>query len=611
MDTKRLKWTYMLMCSLLFLVNVSRAKIFTLEVENFAPASMRMPRSGASGNFTVLMRNGDFIHITVCLRVATFVRIRNVVFSNDGDPDKVRLSIDGRHMGTFLSLAVLDHGNGWNRFRSSGELDGKSMLDIGRHTITLRSTTDEWGIEIDNIVLVVGDEHLKLEDLLCNLYCFDIRYDTVQRTDSIRSGRFVQRSVSTYCTEQDNVKVQLFHDTAEAFDVIATLPKYVSFANNKKPVYDNCVLSKPYWVFKDQTVSPTRDEITTVNAKLSFAGSHRKTVLRVSFNFRKITPTREIDERFINSVLFVKIRNMHRENVKIKIEYKKNGEWISQRIVEFTPFSNEYSWTFPYRTWDILEDNVIALYVEPGQQQVIVDTMRLESRTTPDTTIDLYADSNTVYQAVRLGFWQHWTDSPQSMTVLISNGDVEEHYKVDSIRVYAKVPWTGGYSQVFVLYQDGRVRLQTVTPHGLDYVPFGSSINIGQPESVDSLRPYSPIKKITIAPRASRMVIDYKDGNRASLTLETTFNETKLKIRDCLFKKDRRVYPVLTFRSMWTSDGNAHADHVTIDGEISRNIMADWQELYGTSAVFFKKCISAHNTQAPDISINVLYDSET
>ena len=594
----------------MLMVTLTCAKLFTLEVEKFAPASMRMPRSGASGNFTVLMRNGDFMHISVCLRVATFVRIRNVVFSNDGGPDAVRTLIDDRQMGTFQTSAVLDDGNGWNNFRSSGELDGKAILDIGRHTITLRATTDKWGIEIDNVVLIVGDEHLKLEDLLCNLYCFDINYDSKPKMNLVPRGRFVQKSVSTHCTEQDNVKVQLFHETANHFDVIANLPKYVSFANNKKPVYDNCVLSTPYWIFKDQTVSQEHGEVTAKNSKLSFAGSNKKIAITVTFNLRKMTPTRELDERFVNSVLYVKMRNMHRENVKIKPEYKKNGEWISLQVVEFTPFSNDYTWTFPDRTWDILEDNIITLYIEPGQQQVLIDTMKLESQPPPDTTIDLYADSNTVYQAVRFGFWQHWTDSPDSMTVLINNGNVNEHHKVDSIRIYAKVPWTGGYSQVFVLYQDGRVRIQTVTPHGLDYVPFGSSINIGQPESVNSLRPYSPIKKIVISPRANSMIMEYNNGNRATLILDASFNQTTLKIRDCVFKKDRHVYPLITIKSMWISDGNSHTDHVTIDGQSSHHVMSEWREIFGSSAVFFRKCISAHNTQAPDITVKIVQNSE-
>lgn len=604
--------TIIVVCIVLSTLHVTLSKVFTLEVEKFAPASMRMPRSGASENFTVLMKNGDFIHIEICLRDATFVRIENIVFSNDGDADSISATIDERNMGTFQSTSTHGNlGNDWNSFMSSGPLQGKAMLDLGRHVITLRSATDEWGIEIDNIVLAVGDELIKHEDLLCNLYCSDIKYDSVPRTDSIPSGKFVQKSMATLCSEQDNVKVQLFHDTATNFDITAALPKYTSFANNKKPIYDNCVLSKPYWIFVNKTVNPMQDAVKSDGATLAFSGSFHRTVVTVKFSFKKITPTRELDERLVNSVLYVKLRNMHRENVHITPEYKKGNVWIRLQDIELTPFANEYTWDFKDRTWDIIQDNAVRLFIKPGHQQVIVDTVKLESRSPPDTTVDLYADSNMVYQAVRLGFWQHWADDPNSMTLVVIKGKMEEHHKIDSLRIYAKVPWTGGYSQVFVLYQDGRVRLQAMTPHGLDYVPFGSSVYIGQPESVNSMRPYAPIQKITISTVTSSLNVEYKDGNRASLTLETMVNETKLKVRECVFKRNRNVYPLMTFKSMWVSDGNAHADHVTINGDISRHVMADWKELFGITAVFFKKCISVHNTQAPDMTIKILSNSDT
>lgn len=589
---------------------ITRAKIFTLEIENFAPATMRMPRSGASGSFTVLMKNGDNVHIEFCLRVATFVKVRNVVFSNDGDADKIRTSVDGRHTGTFQSREVLDHGNGWNSFLSSGPLDGKAMLDIGRHIITLSATTDQWGVEIDNVVLVIGDELLQAEDLLCNLFCFDINYDDEQlRQNFVSNGRFVQKSVSTKCSEQDNVQVQIFHNTATNFDIVATLPKYLSFANHRKPAYGNCVLSRPYWVFRDKSVSPTQHNVTSSSgATLSFGGSRLRTVLTLTFNLKTLTPTREMDERLIGSILHLKLRNLSRQNVRVRLEYLKDNEWVSHLAVEFTPFANHHTWSFPDRTWDILKDNVIRLHIEPGLQQVIVDTVKLESRDSSDSTVDLYADSNIVYQAVRLGFWDHWGDSPESMTLVILdvNGSIKTHYKIDSLRIYVKVPWTGGYSQVFVLYQNGRVRIQTVTPHGLDYVPFGSSVNIGQPDSINSQRPYSPIQKITIFPTARQMDIRYKNGNKATLILETSLSETTVGVRNCTFRKNRRTYPLLTFKSMWVKDGNSNADHVTINGHISRHIMTKWRTLYGNTAVFFRKCISSHNTQAPDIAIKIL-----
>ncbi|XP_052784902.1 uncharacterized protein LOC128220515 [Mya arenaria] len=603
-----MNFLWILLLALNGLISPAQSGTFTLELENYASSELRKPRSGASGNSTVLLKQGQMVQLEICVSEVMNMSIRNVIYSNDGDRDSVRVSIDGQHAGSFVTQHLSENGNGWNKFKSIGSMPGKAKLDIGKHSITFEATeTDQWGVEIDNVVLLFDDDRLKYSDIVCNRNCFDIKYDDVPRMDSIPSGRFVQKSVSTQCSEQDNIKIEVYHDTAKDFDITATKPKYQSFTNNRDPDYDQCVLPSPYWVFKDNVIAPNTAETKYDNASLTFSGTKDTVNVNVAFSFKKITPSREVDERLMSTNLFIKLRNLPKENCKIKLEYMQGKCWQDLDELEFSPLSTEHTWLIPSHSWSPSSVNEIRLAVKPGQQQVVFDTIRLDARRPRDETIELYASANVVYQGVRLGFWQHWNEHPASMTVYVQDGiHPVEFTRVDSIRVYTKVPWTGGYAQVLVLFQDGRNRIQTITPHGLDYIPFGASIYIGQPQNTSDHRPYCPISLVSIDPKSNRLVLTYYNGNTATLEFEVSSIGTRLKVRDINFKSSRVSRPIMTFRSMWVKDGQADTDHVTINGNISHHISSNWNELYGNSAVFFRKCISTHNTQAPDITIKFL-----
>ena len=64
-------------------------------------------------------------------------------------------------------------------------------------------------------------------------------------------------------------------------------------------------------------------------------------------------------------------------------------------------------------------------------------------------------------------------------------------------------------------------------------------------------------------------------------------------------------FPFLTFMSMLVADGNSDVDHVSVNGKMAHRIN-DWQKLFGTSVVFFRKCLSKHNTLSPDIRVDLL-----
>ncbi|WAQ95948.1 LOW QUALITY PROTEIN: hypothetical protein MAR_028638 [Mya arenaria] len=271
----------------------------------------------------------------------------------------------------------------------------------------------------------------------------------------------------------------------------------------------------------------------------------------------------------------------------------QGGRWQALDELEFTTFSTEHTWLIPSHSWSPSSDNEIRLVVKPCQQQVVFDTIKLDASRPKDELIEQYASANVVYQGVRPGFWQHWKEHPASMTR--PKRKLSGYTRVDNIRVFAKVTWTDGYAQVLVIFQDG-----------FDNIPFGASINIGQPQNTSDHRLYSPISLASIDPKYNRLVLRYYNGNKATLEFETSFIGTRLKVRDINFKSSRVTHPIMTFRSMWVSDGHSDTDHVKFDGKILRHIISNWMELYGISAVFFRRYISTHNTQGPDITITFL-----
>ena len=591
-----------------FLVQSCCGKLFNIEIERFGPRENSIPRSQASNNYTVLMKKHETVRINFCIRLKSVVSIINIVYSNDGPSDEITATLNGENMGSFIGSPYDGSGKGWNLFRSSGRLPGRVVLTTGQHVLVLNaSKADRYGIELDNLFLDIDDLGLDYPSLFCSLYCFDyINYKPVH-DEIIPNGRFVQKSSSSQCAEVDNVRVEVYHNTATKFEITANIPKYLSFANYREPFFDGCTLGSPYWVFNNQSVKHGNRLVKMPRASLSFRGSAHATILIVTFDLKKISPVREVDETRIGATLRLKLRNMPRENVLVKPERNgKDGHWEKMADMTFTPFSTERKWDIPDFAWSLDNSNRIKLTVYPGKQDVIVDTLLLERRKTSDETIDVYSDADVVIQAVRLGFWHHNTDHSNSMSFQSTFGNTTELKNIDSFRIYAKVPWTGGYSQVFVLFQDGRTRIQAITPHGLDYIPFGSSLNIGQPANTESKRPYSAIRRVNIDPRHLRMNVIYENGNTAIFILKTTFRDTKLVVEKCKFLQNRSKFPIMTFQSMWVNDGNADVDHMSINGGTSRHIISDWKELRGKSAAFFRKCISRHNTQAPDIQIRFL-----
>jgi hypothetical protein len=82
--------------------------------------------------------------------------------------------------------------------------------------------------------------------------------------------------------------------------------------------------------------------------------------------------------------------------------------------------------------------------------------------------------------------------------------------------------------------------------------------------------------------------------------------DTSFTLNNIQFHKQRRL-PILTFRSMYVSEGNSDCDHINIDGKYDFNIISNWSEISGNTFFFYRKCISKHNTQSLRAKTYLLY----
>ncbi|KAL3876480.1 hypothetical protein ACJMK2_034323 [Sinanodonta woodiana] len=606
------------LCIMMLCTACVMSKRFNLQVEDFKLNRHKvMQRSEASEpmNRTLLLFKNDVVRLQFCLQRNSFVRVEDLRYSNDGPSDEVSFILDGQYIGKHTTVVDTNFGRGWNSFHSTGAIGEGRLLPPGRHEINLTVTdSDIWGVEVDLVNIDVSDELLDYSHFLCVLYCFDdIKYEDIlfPVKDSVPSARFVQNSSSTTCTEEDNVKIDIYHDTATDFMITANLPHYKSFSNQKAPNFAGCNLATPYWIFENVSVSPIRPEIQTSKALMTFSGSGYRVQIVINFSLDMLTPTRGVDDRIIGSVLRIRMPqtkdNIVSVNVLYNVRYKEtNDGWNDLGQKDFTSEVSERTWNIPDKTWAYSGPNMIRLVVIPNKQDVVIESIRLDRRPTKDKQIPIYDDDSIIIEGLDLDFWYL---APQTM--IINRMDNNRVFQdIDVLIIYSKIPWSEGYSQVFVIYQDGTTKLQPVTPHGLDWVPFGSSVIIGQ-TTISNGRPHASISRIDLDPQRQYIKLIFSDSSSCILRLETYYTQTKLLIKECIFKKDRHIHPLLTFISMWEADGNADVDHITVNGDRSRHIVSGWEQLYGTTAVFFRKCISKHNTLSPDIKIHILGKNET
>lgn len=595
---------------LVFSIAQTMAINISLEAESHTDKKyMEVLRSSASGGKAIHLFKGDRLNLEYCLTSESFVQVKDIKYSNDGGSDRLSVTIDNELIGEFQTVASYDDGKGWNKFRSLNNITFSKLLYQGRHRISISVIdSDSFGIEIDMVYIEIPGSSQDVSSFHCRVFCFDnIQYpdDMSEQTITQAKAKIVQRSTETHCAEEDNVNIPVFHDSARKFIVTASYPKYMSFSNNRGPDWRNCqTMSGPFWKFSNFNLLDSID-LQGKTARVTGKWTNGVGIIEVEFSLEGQS-TGSTDSE-IGADIYLKLGWLpENTNIPVSLSYMDRHSNLIESAKMFLNSSNlNVKWTTPDFTFKEGNDNTIAVKVWTVPSTVntieVKELYMFKRNIDPDNWTTIFDDGMTVIEGVDMDMW--WRIN-ETMTVMLDNGNIFGN--VDYLRIYQKVPWSySGYSQVFVIYQDGNVRLLPMTPHGLDWVPFGSSVLLGQSDP-HSNRPSAPIAHINVNPMNLNLKIFYKDGGVLSVEIKPKITQTVLMITDAEYRKDLKLYPFFTFRSMWVADGNADVDHVTVDGAVTERIMSDWTELYGTFVVFYRKCISKHNTLSPDISLKII-----
>ncbi|KAK3596438.1 hypothetical protein CHS0354_033401 [Potamilus streckersoni] len=594
-----------------------QANLVIFEAENavFFEGKRVTPRSEASGQSTLKMNKGQTSSIEFCLTKHSEIEVHNVWYSNDGKSDLITVTVDNKMLGQVLSEPLSKGGEGWNIFRQSGPLNYIVYLSEGRHQLSFYvENGDEYGVEIDKIVLLLHNG-IEENNLDCKVFCFDdISYDHCITENGFglytSKGKLVQKSKMTLCAEEDNVNIPIFHDSARKYIISANLPQYTSFANNRMPNWENCKMTLSLWSFRDIDLSQTQN-ITQGSGVAKVTVTPLDTDLKSNLISYELIIEFSLDGPSIgmmDSELGSNIKVLFRGVVNpVHVSMQYFGRWSKwSESVNKTIYLNKTwdTWNVPDLEWREGRGNSIRLIITAFKEERIqIGEIMMNKRDQfIDKSVTAYHDGMTIIEVVDMDVW--WRVNETMTIKTLNNGQVFQG--VDYFRIYRKLPWSEkDFCQVFVMYQDGNVRLLPITPHGLDWIPFGSSILIGQSDHM-AVRPAAPLRNADIDPKELTIQLTYWDGSVLSLKLDVTMKETTVIVSDAVYARSLASYPFLTFRSMWVADGNADVDYVGVDGNEPHHILSGWETLRGNSYAFFRKCISKHNTLSPDLRVKIL-----
>ncbi|XP_033737001.1 uncharacterized protein LOC117325138 [Pecten maximus] len=590
---------------LLQVFNVSGKEFKLYAFEFITPNIHRTnARSGAERELAVALNTGDMIKLVFCLTEKADVQVSGIVLSNDGGEDELSILLDWDEVGTTRSKYTQLSGQGWNVFEATNPVGLRRTLAAGRHSVTVNVTSsDEFGVELDAVMIKVSDEDLNEEAFTCNVFCFnDITYAHVEGKDFIGSARMEQRSNRTDCAEEDNIRIPFYHSRITKFEVKAMHPKYKAFVNNRESDFTNCrMVNDLLWRFENLTYPFSMKQFKRGKAIVTHDKNDDHNII-VTF-FSPDGPRKGVVDSEIGSQLYLELRS-----VVAPIEigftyYGRKKEWTVPEFITFSPDKVNHTWHIPDYTWNESPENIIRLLLPlelPFEIDVAIISLN-KRKTKEDTAFKVFDNSEKIIEGVNVDFF--WRSDGEMVVKMKDSGEV--YTGADYVRIYTHLPWGNQeFSQVFVLYRDGNFRILPLTPPGVDWIPFGSSLIIGETDP-DYERPFASISEVEIDVKKNILNLTYANGNTVTIELHIAFAETSLTVTNINFK-NRSLFPFMIYNSMWVSDGNADVDRVRVNGNEARRIMADWRHLYGTSVAFYRQCLSRHNTMSPDIRVELL-----
>ncbi|CAI9735472.1 Hypothetical predicted protein [Octopus vulgaris] len=565
-----------------------------------------MHRAGATDKKTVLLNEGDTLNLSLCVRRTAFYSIASICYSNDGFSDNIIATLDGIPIGNFTSKTNSKYGVLWNNFYISDRITESMVLETGVHHLELFvHNSDKYGIEIDSVNIETNDTTVGESILACYLQClanFDSTKEKLQC--SARSNmELVQRSFPTLCAEQDNIDIALFHPNILKYRIVASYPKYNTSLNLKHAEFKNCENLSPSLLWrlseKEKTDSSLRSTLMSfkfrIKKKIPF-------VFKIEFNLKG--KAEGLIDSDVGSVL-----DMHFTNVEghfsVGCSYTIRGGHLSPSISYLiTPGHRNQTWGIPDYTWSEHQWNAISCRIASASDQTInikyIQLSRRNERGEKQSYI--YKDDDIIIKGVNVDFW--WR---RPKTILI-NYKNKYFPNIDFVVIYRRVPTTANFHQIFVLYQDGNSRTLPLPPEEVDWIPFGSSVIIGQ-SNLSDYRPVSEITRIQIMEVIKdrvRLKVNYYDGGAAIINILSKRSVTEILVTPLIYKRSLSTFPFARFRSMWIIDGQCDVDHLQTDNNRPRGILDGWRNMKGCKVNFFRMCQSSHLTLSPDIMIEIL-----
>ena len=584
----------------------------SLEAEAGSYTGATVTRSAASNQRTVRLRQGQFIVNTFTSSGNCSIRFTNIVYTNDGDSDTIAASLDGRVVGTFSTLARTGGGNLWNVPRNSGRIGDAIELGSGLHQTRIEAiTTDRYDVEIDRVILTAD----------CNVsssMCYSLNslpHVAQSCSDNNMTGIAQQKSTQTACAEEDNIHIPLYYSNIHEYTIVATLPQYAAstVSNNRDPDFTNCEqTSRLIWVIGTPDQSGNEFNSSCISQQNFTIGDPPLTLCRqISSNdiqqqtivFSARGRSSGLVDATIGSLFTVTFTTVTGILLIEARYYGREQRWISLGIATFSSGQLTHTWHIPDLTWaEGLNNNFIQLLTSAGSTanaRAFYDYLQLERRQERGETVTrIFNGYYTVIEVVEIDFWWLY---PDAMTIYITDTG-RQWSNVSYFRISQRIPGTSYYPQVFVLYQDGNSRILTFPPTSLQssWIPFGSSVIIG-PSDPNAVRPYAAISRVDINVAELKMTLHYQDGGQATIMLMTNRSSTVLKVTNITYAANASL-PFATLRSMWVTDGNSDADRIATENGVW-NIQHGWNEVSGTNILFFRECVSQHNTLSPDIRV--------
>ncbi|XP_063421410.1 uncharacterized protein LOC134706420 [Mytilus trossulus] len=550
---------------------------------------------------SLLVGSEDLLHFYLCLNEDSYVTIQHVCGFQSGNMRQLQVAVDETDI---LSFELPEMKSEVPSIPCVG-LNFTMNLLSGRHLLTFKKMfADTDHFFIDNFQIDFPGIYITNSILQCSTMCLESinlpKFDVNQLNSSV-VGRIKNNNYNTTCAEVDNINIPIYHEQAKVLKVTAIHPAYHSFENTKIHDFKNCkqtesvifnvrnyLLGQPLFTLKGFVLREAR--------YLS-----RRTIL---LKFYLEGPITDSVNSEIGSNIHLQVSPIKFDTDIIFSHYGRTERWISSSPITFSSDKLQHTWNVPDFTWSSTSSNYISFILpENLTTSLIVKRLSIEKRhVRQDIPFTMFSNERSLLEGVDKDFW--WPKNNDTMTVkVIETGKIFSN--ADYLRIYIPVPWNSiNWCQTFVIYQDGNVRILPITPPGVDWIPFGSSLVVGETNPI-SRRPFSSIRHIDFLAKQFRMDIYYYDGNNASLVLNSKMFETSMTISNFQFKK-KSLLPVLTFRSMFVTEGNSDCDHVNVDGKQDFRIQSNWTDISGSTFFFYRKCISKHNTQSPDYLVQIL-----